>query len=120
MKRCPQCRRDYTDETLNFCLDDGSELVEGPASGGGARTAIMSVHDTEGPTRTFETPKSVDESASSSRSRSGLTRNVFIAAAAIAVAAAGFAVYRYGVQSKPAVQHFENIKLDRITAEGGV
>jgi pimeloyl-ACP methyl ester carboxylesterase len=27
MKRCPECRRAYADETLNFCLDDGSRLV---------------------------------------------------------------------------------------------
>jgi len=27
MKHCPQCRRTYTDETLNFCLDDGEWLV---------------------------------------------------------------------------------------------
>jgi Tol biopolymer transport system component len=30
MKRCPQCFRDYADETLLYCLDDGSRLVEGP------------------------------------------------------------------------------------------
>ena len=36
MKRCPQCDRKYTDETLNFCLDDGEWLVsEPPASAGG-------------------------------------------------------------------------------------
>ena len=32
MKRCPECRRNYTDETLNFCLDDGAALLDGPAS----------------------------------------------------------------------------------------
>ena len=32
MKRCPVCRRDYTDETLNFCLDDGTALLDGPAA----------------------------------------------------------------------------------------
>ena len=26
MKRCPTCNRTYTDEDLNFCLDDGSRL----------------------------------------------------------------------------------------------
>ena len=26
MKRCPECRRNYADETLNFCLDDGAPL----------------------------------------------------------------------------------------------
>ncbi len=33
MKRCPQCRRDYYDETLLFCLDDGNALLDGPTSG---------------------------------------------------------------------------------------
>ena len=33
MKRCPECRRDYYDETLLYCLDDGNPLLEGPASG---------------------------------------------------------------------------------------
>jgi TolB-like protein/Flp pilus assembly protein TadD len=33
MKRCPECRRDYIDNTLLYCLDDGSALLEGPASG---------------------------------------------------------------------------------------
>ncbi len=32
MKRCPECRRDYYDDTLSFCLDDGAHLVDGPAS----------------------------------------------------------------------------------------
>ncbi len=32
MKRCPQCRRSYTDDTLSFCLDDGVALVDGPAT----------------------------------------------------------------------------------------
>lgn len=42
MKRCPECRRDYTDETLNFCLDDGTELLDGPASMDEPATAILS------------------------------------------------------------------------------
>lgn len=41
MKRCPECRRDYTDETLNFCLDDGTPLAyEG--LGSETTTAILS------------------------------------------------------------------------------
>ena len=27
MKRCPKCHREYPDETLNFCLDDGEWLL---------------------------------------------------------------------------------------------
>jgi tetratricopeptide (TPR) repeat protein len=44
MKRCPQCRRGYTDETLNYCLDDGCALVDGPASGE-APTAVFGERD---------------------------------------------------------------------------
>lgn len=29
MKRCPRCNRTYTDETLRFCLEDGTALVSG-------------------------------------------------------------------------------------------
>ncbi|HMQ02589.1 MAG TPA: hypothetical protein PKD26_01560 [Pyrinomonadaceae bacterium] len=32
MKRCPECGRDYNDDSMSFCLDDGSELLFGPAS----------------------------------------------------------------------------------------
>ena len=31
MKRCPECRRDYYDDSLFYCLDDGNALLEGPA-----------------------------------------------------------------------------------------
>ena len=33
MKECPKCRRLYGDDTLNFCLDDGSPLAESGADG---------------------------------------------------------------------------------------
>ncbi len=29
MKRCPKCRRDYTDDSLLYCLEDGNALVQG-------------------------------------------------------------------------------------------
>src|SRR4030095_683532 len=32
MKRCPECRRDYYDDSLLFCLDDGTRLLDGPSS----------------------------------------------------------------------------------------
>ena len=31
MKRCLQCGREY-DNTMSFCLDDGTELLYGPAA----------------------------------------------------------------------------------------
>ncbi|HEX3100560.1 MAG TPA: tetratricopeptide repeat protein [Pyrinomonadaceae bacterium] len=52
MKRCPECRRDYYDETLLYCLEDGTALVQGsvPVPVGEAdepATAIL--HDTAPP-----------------------------------------------------------------------
>jgi TolB-like protein/Tfp pilus assembly protein PilF len=42
MKRCPECRRDYYDDSLLYCLDDGNALLEGPASVDEPATAILS------------------------------------------------------------------------------
>ena len=41
MKRCPECRRDYYDDTLLYCLDDGNALLEGPALAGEPSTVIL-------------------------------------------------------------------------------
>lgn len=46
MKRCPECRRDYHDDSLLYCLDDGSALLEGPGSLEGA-TAIFRSPESE-------------------------------------------------------------------------
>ena len=46
MKRCPECGRDYNDDSMSFCLDDGSGLLFGPGSGPASldepATAILS------------------------------------------------------------------------------
>jgi TolB-like protein len=56
MKRCPECGRDYNDDSLRYCLDDGSELLFGPASESEPATAIISeAFDTEeAKTRTLD------------------------------------------------------------------
>lgn len=63
MRRCPECRRDYYDDSLLYCLEDGVELVQGsvpspsdsqPAgtsSDGASReepTAILAGHEGQG------------------------------------------------------------------------
>ncbi len=50
MKRCPECRRDYYDDTLLYCLDDGNALLEGPTSAEEPETLILL--PAEAPTRT--------------------------------------------------------------------
>lgn len=41
MKKCPECGRGYNDDSLSYCLDDGSELLFGPASADEPLTAIL-------------------------------------------------------------------------------
>ena len=41
MKRCPECRRDYFDDSLLYCLDDGSVLLEGPAASDEPATVLL-------------------------------------------------------------------------------
>ena len=41
MKRCPECRRDYYDDTLLYCLDDGNALLEGPATASGSEPGAV-------------------------------------------------------------------------------
>jgi hypothetical protein len=41
MKKCLQCLREYFDETLNYCLDDGVALLHGPASADEPETGLL-------------------------------------------------------------------------------
>jgi TolB-like protein/Flp pilus assembly protein TadD len=45
MRQCPECQRVYYDEKLNFCLDDGAELLHGPASFEPATVRLPSTGD---------------------------------------------------------------------------
>ncbi|MEO8574439.1 MAG: tetratricopeptide repeat protein [Pyrinomonadaceae bacterium] len=53
MKKCPECHREYFDEMLNYCLDDGASLLHGPAAAEEPATAILHTTDVagDGPTR---------------------------------------------------------------------
>jgi TolB-like protein/Tfp pilus assembly protein PilF len=43
MKRCPECRRDYHDDSLLYCLEDGTALVQGSVpSPNESQAAILS------------------------------------------------------------------------------
>ncbi|MEP7212017.1 MAG: hypothetical protein ABI791_03020 [Acidobacteriota bacterium] len=67
MKRCPECRRDYYDDTLSFCLDDGSALLEGPGSGPVSidepATAMLHRTDAAGEAKTSSQTHTTDRTA---------------------------------------------------------
>src|SRR5215204_7442405 len=63
MKRCPECRRNYSDETLNYCLDDRAELLDGPAIIDGPATAILHTTDVSGDAKTRSQIHSTEQTA---------------------------------------------------------
>jgi TolB-like protein/Tfp pilus assembly protein PilF len=115
MKRCPDCRRDYTDDTLSFCLEDGAPLVSGVPTAssfaGEPETAILpdAPISSERATRTFgaRTPTSC---------QTRISGKLIAAVAVLAATLAGAAYfgYRYLESSGPeqinsiAVLPFEN------------
>ncbi|MFL6468377.1 MAG: tetratricopeptide repeat protein [Pyrinomonadaceae bacterium] len=133
MKRCPQCGRDYNDDSLSFCLDDGSELLFGPSSSDEPATAILSeppasagnpfsesatraqIHTTasEG-----EGPGSLGNSPGKQRTSANRTiKPLAILIAAVLVIAAVFFGYRYF--SSPALRQIESIAVMPFVNESG-
>src|SRR6476661_7961220 len=96
MKRCPQCGRDYFDESLSFCLDDGEHLLEGPGTSE-PRTAILPAgrsSDSPGSQAISENEQLPDRSGASVAG-SGTGRWLIPALVTAVLILAGFAAYRY-------------------------
>ena len=93
MKQCPECNRVYDDETLKYCLDDGTPLVYGPAE---PKTAILESENfrSERPTQLLDPPKATAE-PSPLNATQGEKRNWLIAGAVglVLVAAIGVGGY---------------------------
>jgi Tol biopolymer transport system component len=117
MKRCPECRRDFYDDTLSFCLDDGTALVDGPATseaatvtleGGEARTSIL-------PGVATTTSGPLDNSFQATIKPKTL---ISVAIAAILLAAAGIAIHKFRTPETVASAPFQSIKIERLTTNG--
>ena len=123
MKRCPECRRDYLDETLRFCLDDGAALLDGPGSlepatahipsfVSGAENTITSadtkIHTTEGLTATV--PK---------QNRYKLVAGLLLGA--VIIAGFGYGAYKFllGKEAAPP-RPVTAINSQRLTGDGKV
>jgi len=86
MKRCPQCQRDYNDDSLSFCLDDGVELLFGPASTDEPETAIFP--ESEATTK--------PQTNSHNEKRIGISKPaLLIGVVAAILLVGGFLAYRY-------------------------
>ena len=103
MKQCPECKLVYADQTLNYCLEDGTVLVQRSEESESATQIIPSPHTTsEDPTRSFRSggiPQdgipsnlpSIHESQGTSKTKLWLA----VAGVALLVLAVGFFGYRY-------------------------
>src|SRR5688572_26616096 len=108
MKRCPECRRDYYDDTLAFCLEDGTPLVQGsvPApseSSEGPATAIMHTTGGDGEAATThrihrgesETEVFDNKGTRPGRSNPCGKRLIYIPVGMVLIAVLGWGGYRY-------------------------
>ena len=98
MKRCAECGRDYNDDSLSFCLDDGSELLFGPVTLEPATAILSGDHvSSEQTTRSFEQVPSSALSSSELTDRTASKKNSIIAVVIgiILVASLGVGSYFY-------------------------
>ncbi|MBK7392141.1 MAG: PD40 domain-containing protein [Chloracidobacterium sp.] len=124
MKRCPDCRRDYYDDTLLYCLEDGTALVQGSVpSPDEPATAIL--HSTaapgEAPTRQqINTTGDTVAANTFGKQRSSALRNGAIGLVVVALlVAVGIFGFRY-LRSQPtqSPRTTENLKTQRLTGDG--
>lgn len=90
MKQCPECQRRYSDDTLNYCLDDGAELIYGPSASGSETAMLPGELPSEQATRKFGSSESPDIGGAqytSWRSRAALVVGIGVL---IAVVGAGY------------------------------
>jgi Tol biopolymer transport system component len=118
MKRCPKCNAEYTDETLNFCLDDGEWLVSSDTTQE-PTTELMSGISASGKdeseTRKYSGPDLVSRDVKPRRTWT------YIASAGllIMIAAGGFGIYKYVSFGKEFATVRET-KFVRLTSGGKV
>jgi len=124
MKRCPECRRDYYDDSLLYCLDDGTALLEGPASGRSTEpgTAIMSGVSSESlderETQILGQP-TVDEPAEKPHPKTRSRRNMIIGGVLGLLLVGVFAITGYWLYARGSSKQIESIAVLPFVNEGG-
>ena len=135
MKHCPTCNKNYTDETLNFCLDDGAWLANGVQKDEPA-TAILSSagSSAESPTlletarmptgntaRTeiLHTTSSAEYLVSKFQNHKKIVV-VAVLALLVVIGGVGFAFYKYSWPDKSVATPapFQAMKIERLTSNG--
>ena len=118
MKRCPECRRDYYDDTLLYCLDDGNALLDGPATRDNEPVTValpppQSLRGAEADTRPYTSGAFISKE---------IKRHKFwvaVIATVVAVLITGFAygLYRFIDKQQPQ-RSSANMQTQRLTGDG--
>ena len=129
MKRCSECGREY-DNTMMFCLDDGAELLYGPASMDEPQTAIFSVRpesaggssqrpdETDVKTAILHPPATVPTGRHSDSKRR-VAKPLLAVLAILAIAGIGIALYKFaGSKDTGSAPSFESMKITKLTDTG--
>jgi Tol biopolymer transport system component len=125
MKRCPECRRDYYDDSLLYCLDDGSALLDGPTAAGeltamfGERPIEPSLFNTR--TKIYDAqPETSDRQEPTLKVKDRRRRPVTLLIAGgvlVVIAGAAFFAYR-SREARPAAVSSVTARITRLTTSG--
>ena len=87
MKRCPECGKDYFDDSLKYCLDDGVSLIQGSVAAEAATAVLPAVgKDGDSPTAIVSSPTATNgEVKTESRARRDITSLPWIVAGIAAI-----------------------------------
>jgi TolB-like protein/Tfp pilus assembly protein PilF len=117
MKRCAECGRDYNDDSLSFCLDDGKELLFGPSTIDEPATAMLSSPDLiEAGTRRFTSDDLTPTAAVINKPSNS---NSLIAAALGFVLISALALAGYMYYGRAASKQIESIAVMPFVNESG-
>ena len=123
MKRCPDCRRDYFDDSLLYCLDDGSALLEGPGSVEEMPTAVFRERSSEDAIATALLPANTGETGAATSAMTGKSgpkyKYLGIGALAVLVIAGALIAY-YQLRGKGTQEDRDSrtISIERLTTNG--
>jgi len=99
MKRCPECRRDYHDDSLLYCLEDGVALIQGSVPLPDEPTTMLlsdsSLRSDPGTLAQVQTTAAIGDVTSASSARRLPAKFVLAVASVVALIAIAFLGIRY-------------------------
>ncbi len=124
MKRCPECRRDFHDDTLSFCLEDGTALVYGviadePRTAKQHSTAIPAEAPTRAQVNTANETAILPGIAPPPTAQTASRKNLFVAGAIGIILVTALAVVGYLMYGSGSSKQIESIAVMPFVNESG-